>query len=156
MNNQIVTNVNLINQFISQPRRLLTRRSRPSYSSQLVSETYASYGVLETITPLHLTNEDILIVGIIASAWPGWATPFAYSKFSIQWIITFTTELIPILRCCFPPTLILSTSTLDVSRLKDVDIIAFNGPLSWLLEPLSIGSILLFDWNMRFKSGWDD
>ena len=156
MDNQIVTNVNLINQFISQPRRLLTRCSRPAYSSQLVPEDYASHGVLETVTPLQLPNEDMLNVGIFASAWPGWATPFAHKKFYIQWIITFTPALIPILRRCFPSTLILSTSALDVSRLTNVDIVAFNGPLSRLLEPPAIGSILLFDWNMRFKSGWED
>ena len=96
------------------------------------------------------------MIGIIASAWPSLAVPFSHSRFCIKWIICFTPALVPLLRRCFETILILDSDKVDVQRLYSVDVIAINGPFSRLLQPPPSASILLCDWNMRIKSGWND
>ena len=154
-NTNNLNNLNIIKFSISKPRRLLARQERKSYSSTIKHDAYAAHGVLETITPSNFSTEDAINVGIIASSWPGWAIPFSHTRYSLQWIVTFNCDLLQILRRCFPSILVLSFDQLDFSRLASVDILAFNGPFTRLLNPPESASLLLFDWNMWMKTGWE-
>jgi hypothetical protein len=44
----------------------------------------------------------------------------------------------------------------DLSNVEPVDLICFNGPVSGLTVPPSIGSITLFDWKFRDRGKWTD
>ena len=148
--------INIIDFSIFNTRRLLGRKSRPHYKSSLSADSYSSHGVLETVTPSNFSNEDILRVGIIAFSWPTWAVAFSHKRYSIEWILTFTIELVPLIKRCFPSILVIGIARFDWTRIAPVEVLALNGPLNKLLRPPPGISILILDWAMRIKGGWDD
>ena len=106
--------------------------------------------------PTSFTSDPRLTVGVVAGHWPGWAIPFSHSKFILQWIVTCEKGLLSGIRRCFPTAIIWLNTEFESNKAVPVDIIAFNGPLTRLIDPPSFGTLLLFDWNVRFKGAWKD
>ena len=122
-----------------------------NHTSDLVAASYASHGVLQTTSEITFSHLDPLFVGIIATGWPSWAIPFSHRRFTICWIITDSLLLTPIIKRCFKDTLVLNTQDSAITRLRNTDIIAYNGPIQCTFTPPTFGSILLFDWNVRWN-----
>ena len=106
--------------------------------------------------PTSFTSDPRLTVGVVAGHWPGWAIPFSHSKFILQWIVTCEKGLLSGIRRCFPTAIIWLNTEFESNKAVPVDIIAFNGPLTRLIDPPSFGTLLLFDWNVRCKGAWKD
>ena len=135
----------------SEPPCLFSRLSSSRHSSSLLKTDYAAHGVLKSVTPIDYSNEDTLLVGVIANQWPAWSIPFMHPRFELAWIILLDIDWVALVRKCFPNILVLHRPVVDFNRLQCTNIVAYNGPLENIARPLPFASICLFDWNMRFK-----
>ena len=126
-----------------------SRSIREGYSSNLVDTSYAAQGVIETVTPCDIADDDNISVGIISKDWPTWATPFSHIRCTLVWILTYNSDLVTPIRRCFPTTLVLHVEDADPTRLTAVDILGFNGPIDVSHHPPALGSLIFFDWNIK-------
>jgi hypothetical protein len=121
--------------------------------SHTMSE-YAADGIVSGVTKPS-TNVP-LSCGVICQSWPTWAYALRHSCFDLKWILVVDGNLFDDINLTFPDVTLLSFLHDHLSNVPPVDLVCFNGPMSGLSFPPSIGSLALFDWKFRNREHWVD
>jgi hypothetical protein len=116
---------------------------------------YAANGV---VAGTHAPSPSAsLRCGVICSTWPTWIYALSHSAFTPEWVVVINDDLFMDIHVNFNnKENIFCFFNDDLSNLRPVDLICFNGPMPCLSIPPSFGNLALFDWKFRGRHLWSD
>ena len=95
-----------------------------------------------------------LRVGIICSEWPGWLFAFRHSSYQVSWILFDTPTVQSLYNGMFDDIQLRGINdNFGPSGLEPVDVVCFNGPLSFKIRPPTSAVLMFYDWNVRSSFG---
>jgi len=87
-----------------------------------------------------------LRVGIICSEWPGWLFAFRHSSYQVIWILFATPTFQSFYDGMFDDIQVRGMNdNFDPSGLEPVDVVCFNGPLSFKIRPPTSAILIFYD-----------
>jgi len=124
--------------------------------THMASTEYCDKVVRSMMPSVNERGATRLRIGIICSKWPGWLFAFRHSSYHVIWILFANPLFQSLFDKIFKDIQVKGINdNFGPSGLEPVDVVCFNGPLSFKIRPPTSAVLMFYDWNIRSSFGKD-